>query len=343
LPEIVSVERPKQIKTAVALLARQGAVPFGGGTDLLPARSQGLAAPEHLVHLSGCTDLRGIDDRDGILTLGGSVTLAEAEAHLSDAVLPGDRALAATLRAIATPQIRNMATLAGNLCQQNRCWFLRSGMDCYKRGGAGRPCFAVTGDHRYFHAVVDAGRCQSVTPSDLATMLTALGAEILVSGEKGQHSQAVADFYTGPGETTLRRGEIVTALRISAAARSDLAAFGKLSLSSDGFAIVSSAVRLRLDPNGAVQTARIVLGGVASTPWRAELSETDLIGRTSSETNIASAANAWIARAHPLRNNDWKLAAGAGLLKRVLKEALDNGRTAETDKTGSIERSQKGD
>jgi len=332
-PTIASVERPERIEAAVALLARPGAAPLGGGTDLLPARAQGLAAPSHLVHLGGCAELHVIEDGDGMLTIGAAVTLSEAEAHLSGAALPGDRALAATLRAIATPQIRNMATLAGNLCQQNRCWFLRSGMDCFKRGGVGRPCFAVTGDHRYFHAVVDAGRCQSVTPSDLATMLTALDAQIVIRGPKGQHVLSAAAFHTGPGETALRPGEIVSALRISAAARTDRAAFGKLSLSSDGFAIVSAAVRLRLDADGQVQTARIVLGGVAPTPWRAAPSEARLLARVPSETDIAAAADAWITRAHPLRDNEWKLAAGAGLLKRVISEALDNSRTANAAET----------
>lgn len=333
VPSIASVERPEQTETALALLARPGAAPLGGGTDLLPARSQGLAAPEHLVQLAGCNDLRGIEDHDGVLTFGAAVTLADAQAYLSRATLPGDRALAATLDAIATPQIRNMATLAGNLCQQNRCWFLRSGMNCFKRGGVGRPCYAVTGDHRYFHSVVDAGRCQSVTPSDLATMLTALDAEFVIRGPKGQHVLSAAAFHTGPGENALRPGEIVTALRIPAAARSDHAAFGKLSLSSDGFAIVSAAVRLRLDADGQVQTARIVLGGVAPTPWRAASSEERLLARVPLETDIAAAADAWTTRAHPLRDNEWKLAAGAGLLKRVLSQALDNSRTVNAAET----------
>ncbi|SEP16666.1 CO or xanthine dehydrogenase, Mo-binding subunit [Salinihabitans flavidus] len=335
-PAILSIERPEETEAALALLTKPGAAPLGGGTDLLPSRAQGLAAPEHLVHLAGCTDMHGIKDHNGMLIIGAIVTLASAESQLSGSAFPGDRALAATLRAIATPQIRNMATMAGNLCQQNRCSFLRSGMDCFKRGGAGRPCFAVTGDHRYFHAVMDAGRCQSVTPSDLATMLIAMDAEIVLRGPNGQRVLSAAAFHVGPGETALRRNEIVTELRIPAEARTDRAAFGKLSLSSDGFAIVSAAVRLRLDAEGRVRNTRIVLGGVAATPWRSEPSETRLLGRVPSEASLAAAAEAWIARAHPLRDNEWKLAAGAGLLKRVLREALDTIPTAEP-----IERNQK--
>ncbi len=334
LPAIETIERPRSAAAAAtALAARPGSRPVGGGTDLLPARAAGLAAPIALVSLADCVDIKRISEDNGRLMLGASVTLEDARAALEGAVFPGDRALARTIAAIATPQIRMMATLAGNLCQTNRCWFLRSGFDCYKRGGAGRPCYAVLGDHRYFHAIVAAGRCQSVTPSDLGTALCALEAEIEILGAQRSYRVPAASFYTGPGETCLARNEIVTALHIPHRARVRGAGFRKLSQTSDGFAIASAATSIALDSEGRVQTVRIVLGGVAATPWRARRSEASLQGRRPTAEVLDSAAQAWTVDAHPLERNRWKLGAASALVRRAIVDAIrgiNNGQSNPT-------------
>ncbi|MBD9375430.1 molybdopterin-dependent oxidoreductase [Rhizobium sp. ARZ01] len=324
VPAIEAIERPVNAAAAITALAmRAGSRPVAGGTDLLPARAAGLAAPAALVSLAGCSDLKQIAEDDGTLILGAGEKLADVGEVLANANLPGDRAIARTIAAIATPQIRTMATLAGNLCQTNRCWFLRSGFDCYKRGGAGRPCYAVLGDHRYFHAVADAGRCQSVTPSDLASMLCALDAALEVRGPDQTRRVPATSFYTGPGETCLAPNEIVTAIRIPAQARVRGAAFQKLSQTSDGFAIASAAASISLDLDGRVKTARIVLGGVAATPWRAKASETNLVGRQPTPELLNLAAQAWIADTHPLDRNQWKLKAASALVRRALVDAIE--------------------
>ena len=143
---------------------------IGGATDVLVMREQGLASPTTLVDLTSCDDLTTLaTNKSGDLVIGAAVTLAEIARHLGPTQLAGDNALAATIDSIASTQIRETATLAGNLCQANRCWFYRGGFACFKRGGNTCPCYAVTGDHRYYHTIVDAGRCQAITPSDLAT------------------------------------------------------------------------------------------------------------------------------------------------------------------------------
>jgi CO/xanthine dehydrogenase FAD-binding subunit len=317
-----ALERPASVTEALELLATEGAQVVAGGTDLLPARAAGLAGPTRLVSLARCRDLEvvRVDGQD--LEIGAAVTLEDLTSALNGSELPGDRVLARAAAAIATPQVRGAATVAGNLCQHNRCWFLRSGFDCYKKGGAGRPCYAVTGDHRYFHAVVDGGRCQSVTPSDLATVMVALDAEFVLRRSGGQRVVQAEAFFTGPGETCLRRGEIVTSVRVPAAARARPAAWDKLQMTSDGFAIASACASLRTDADGCVRSARVVLGGIAATPWRARDSEAMLQGWRGASIDADRASEAWIHRAHPLPGNSWKLDATAGLLRRVLGEAL---------------------
>ena len=321
---IARVVAPTSAEAAVAALAADPhARPIGGGTDLLVCREQGLAAPTGVVDLAGCDDLLGIDaDGDADLTIGAAATLADIERRLRASTRGGDRAVADTIAAIASAQIRATATLAGNLCQANRCWYYRGGFTCYKRGGATCPCYAVTGDHRYFHAVLDAGRCQAVTPSDLATTLTALDARLEVKEAGGAtRRMPLADLYDGPGETVLGQDRIIASLTVPAAARDRATRFEKLALYEGGFAVVSACVSLARDGAG-IGDCRIVLGGVANTPYRARASERALLGRPVGAAAIAAAARAWARHAHPLPGNGWKVDAACGLLQRVLTEIL---------------------
>ena len=307
---------------AAALAADPGARAVGGGSDLLACREQGLAAPTALVDLAGCGDLLGIgEDGDGGLTIGAAATLADIERRLRDSPRAGDRALADTIATVASAQIRATATLGGNLCQANRCWFYRGGFTCFKRGGATCPCYAVTGDHRYFHAVLDAGRCQAVTPSDLATTLTALDASLEVKEAGATRRLALARLYTGPGETVLGQDRIIASVTVPAAARDRATRFEKFALYEGGFAVVSACVSAARDGAG-IADCRIVLGGVANTPYRALAAERALVGKPANEAAIAAAARAWARQAHPLPGNAWKVDAACGVLQRVLTGVL---------------------
>lgn len=304
---------------ATLLASEASAVPIGGGTDLMATRAADLSHAKILVSLNAIPDLKKVELDSGDLFLGSNVSLAAGARALASSPMPGDRALADVMRKIATPQIREMATIGGNLCQMNRCWFLRSGFDCYKRGGAGRPCYAVLGDHRYFHAVADAGRCQSVTPSDLAVMLCALEAEIEIRGVDGERSVKASAFYVGPGETCLHQGEYVTGIRVSETARARRSTYEKLSLTSDGFAIASAAASAGPDANGH-ESIHFYLGAVAATPWKAKRSEEYV--RENGKADICTASQAWIADCDPLPNNRWKMTAASGLLKRAMEAVL---------------------
>jgi CO/xanthine dehydrogenase FAD-binding subunit len=208
--------------------------------------------------------------------------------------------------------------VGGNLCQAKRCWFYRNGFSCYKRSGATAPCYAVLGDNRYYHAVLGAHRCQAVTPSDLATLLVALDATVLIAGRSGERALPMARLYTGPGETALRPGEIVSAVRIPAAARARVSAFEKLRLWEGDFAVASACASLDVS-DGTVRDARIVLGAIAPTPYRARAVERRLLGRQLDPATIADAAEAWVGAAHPLAGNEWKVDAACGLMRRCLE------------------------
>ncbi len=286
--------------------------PVAGGTDVLPRAARGLAKSPALVSLHCIDELRGIvHNDDGSIRLGAMVTLNQAAADIANRVPVLDE----TIQTIASPQIRNMATLGGNLLQEKRCWFYRNDFDCYKRGGVAQPCYAILGDHRFYHAAMGGHRCQAVTPSDLATTLVALDARVTIRRASGEKvSSSVADLYTGPGETRLSFGDILTEILLPPQARRRTGRFEKLSLWYGDFAIVSVAIT-RLD--GQSPEARVVIGGLAPTPWRSLAAEKAI---NEGGDVVNALANELALVAHPLANNGWKLDATVGLLERALDQ-----------------------
>lgn len=308
---------PDEVDEAVGLLStRRNAAPMGGGVDLLVSRSQGLTAPSVVVDLTRCRSLGGIRRGEDGVEIGSMVTLADLARHPD---VPA--ALRQTAAVIASPQIRNVATIGGNLVQEKRCWFYRNGFECYKRSGPASPCYAVLGDHRFSHAVVDGHRCQAVTPSDLATTLLALDGVVHTQRPDGSRELGIADFYDGPGETVLAADEVVVRVVVPPTAACRSTVFRKLGLTQGGFAVVSVAVSVALDAQGRVESCRVVLGGVAPTPYRARYVEDALLGRELSARTAAAASRLWAQDAHPLRDNAWKLEAGAGLVRQALLAA----------------------
>ncbi|MBM4114136.1 MAG: hypothetical protein FJ253_12330, partial [Phycisphaerae bacterium] len=235
VPPIASVEAPPTLRGALDALARHdgAAAPIGGGTDLLLQRRQGLTAATRLVSLREIEELGAVRADGGGVEFGAGVTLAALARELGERV----PLIAESVGTIASAQVRAVATVGGNLVQQKRCWFFRSGFDCYKRGGVTCPCYAVEGDHRFYHAALGAHRCQAVTPSDLATALMALDASVVIGGALGERAVPIGAFYRGPGETVLAEGEIVTRVRIAADAAARAAAFEKLGLWQGDFAV----------------------------------------------------------------------------------------------------------
>jgi CO/xanthine dehydrogenase FAD-binding subunit len=210
----VDYARPREVREAIELLARPGARALAGGTDLAGQLDRGLAAPELLVDLQGL-GLGEIRAADGGIEIGGTVSLAE----LVQAPLVAPYTVVTAAASLAASQLlRNVGTVAGNLCQWTRCWYLR-GVEWNCWLGGGEHCYAQLGDHRK-HGL-QPGECISAHPSDLAPALAACGARVIVAGEDGTRDLDLLDLYRRPTQEnrsllTLGRGEIVLAVRLPA-------------------------------------------------------------------------------------------------------------------------------
>ena len=340
VPPIESIKQPASPEEAAAACSDGHADTryIGGGTDLLVARQQRLATPVRLVDTTSINGLRQMDETpDGNLRVGAAVTLEDLRRRLAEpGFLPGDTMMAELLDELATSQIRELATVGGNLLQDKRCAFYRNGFGCYKRNGWTAPCYAVLGDHRFHHAVLGAHRCQAVTPSDLATGLLALDAvaHSLPPNSGPARRRTIDQLYSGPGEPDLTAGELLTMVEVPAAARARPAAFEKLRLYAGDFAVCSVAVSLEIAGDGiTIADAKVSLGAVAPTPYRAERSEKRLAGiRLDDQAGLKEASWAWIYDTNPLPNNVWKVEATCGLLLRALSRAagaVSGARSAE--------------
>lgn len=313
---IEAIARPTDTSQVGRELSARGAQVIAGGTDLLPARRQGVAAPRVLVDISTVTTLGTVQRVGDQVDIPANVRLSDLSAWAAQD--PDLQVIAEVIEQIANPQIREMATVGGNMCQQNRCWFLRNDFMCYKRGGVTCPCYAVQGDHRFYHAAVDGHRCQSVTPSDLATIFTALDATVRIGSRSGHRDVPIRDFYTGPGETVLGASEFVERVLVPAAPGSGKH-YEKLNRSAGDFAMVSVASVVMTADDGRITDARVVLGAVAPTPFRARETERALV--SGGLAGLDTGSEAWTTHAHPLTNNGWKVEAAVGMVDRSVRSA----------------------
>jgi xanthine dehydrogenase YagS FAD-binding subunit len=312
--------RPASAGDAASALAAAGAVPMGGGTDLLVSIEEGFVRADTLV------DLRVLPGADAIETTSAGELRIGAAARVHDVathplVADGYRALAEACAAVGTPALREMGTLGGNLCQRPRCWYLHRGVSCFKSGGD--SCPAEDGENQY-HAILEGGPCHIVHPSDPAVALTALEARVEISGPAGVRVVPIADFYVTPRErldheTILRGGEYVSAVILPADAAGGTQRYTKLmQRGAWDFALVSAAGVKRRD--GGV---RIVLGGVAPRPWRVpESLEEDVSAGKLDEDAVAIIAERALYDARPLSGNGYKVNLAETLIRRTIAELL---------------------
>ena len=296
---------------------------IAGGTDLMGELKEGVVLPDTLVSLARVAGLATIAETSDGLRIGALCTLADIEAD--PRVAASYPALAQAVGSIATPQIRNVGTLGGNLCQRPRCWYYRSPLfDCRKKGGG--ICFAVNGSSKY-HAILGARDCYIVHPSDAALALIAYGAEADISRPEGARRIPVEDLFVGPernilAETVLEPGEIVTHVLVPTPPSSRRSVFLKFrEREAQDFALVSVAASLDVEA-GRIERARIVLGGVAPVPLRARGAELELEGSAVSTADARRAGEAAVEGARPLKDNHFKVALTSALVRRAVTSLL---------------------
>ncbi|MDQ3668335.1 MAG: xanthine dehydrogenase family protein subunit M [Acidobacteriota bacterium] len=324
---------PSTINEAVQLLESapatsdvdEAARPMAGGQDLLTTMKDYTTRPSRVVNLK---NIAGLDRIQGSaksgLTIGALVTLTQLEEH--PVVRAGFPGLAQAAHSIATPQIRNLGTVGGNLCQRPRCWYFRlEEVVCLKKGGS--ECYAAKGENKY-NAILGGGPSYIVHPSDLAPMLVVLGASVSVVGAEGKREIPLDRFFTLPADSNIRRenvlrnDEIITQIQVPASLVAASSAYLKFKeRESMDFALAAVAAAVQMMPNKTVGQARIVLGGVAPIPWRAAAAEQFLLGKTLSTEVLAEVGRLALQGAQPLEKNAYKVPLTQTLVRRALAKA----------------------
>ena len=224
------------------------------------------------------------------------------------------------LAKIATRQIRNVATIAGDLSQEKRCWFFRSGLQCYKSGGISCPCYAVLGDNRH-HSIMGAGRCAAPCVADAAPILTALGASVVIVGLAGKRRVELEQFYRWSGETVVGRKELIAAVEVPIAKSHTTQVFDKFAGWDGDFADASVAMNLEWYGDR-ISMARVSLGGVSPLPQRAAATEKALVGVKMTDNVIRAAAEKAIQGSLPLSDNHHKCNLIVNLTERAIKNCV---------------------
>jgi len=315
------IAEPRTADELAALLneTREPVALMAGGTDLIDELKSGVEKAGLVVDLRKVEGLSGIArEKDG-LRIGAMtrvVELAEDAAVARD--FPSLRQAALSL---ATPQLRNMGTVGGNLCQRPRCWYYRDPqVVCRKKGGFN--CYAFQGRNKY-HALFGGGSCFIVYPSDLAPALTSLGARVTVGTAKGDKVVPLEQFYALPDvnvsrENVLEKGQFLKSVWVPAPKPGQKAAYVKLKERGTwDFALVSAAVA-GVVQGGVFAEIAVVMGGVAPVPWRLKKAEDVLRGKPATEALVRQAADAALADAAPMKENGYK----TDLVRAALKEAV---------------------
>ena len=320
----VDYVRARNVAEALHWRVQPGSAFIAGGTNLLDLMKGGVARPQRLIDI-GRLPLHGITPLDdGGLRIGSATSNSEAANH--PLVRERYPLLSRALLAGASPQLRNMATIGGNLLQRTRCYYFYDPdgwPQCNKRQ-PGSGCAAQGGPNR-IHAILGASdACIATNPSDMNVALAALRAFVRVTGPRGERIIAFDDFHRLPGntpelDTNVADDELITAVDLPAVAFAGHSAYVKVrDRASYAFALVSVAVGLNVK-DGVVRDAGLALGGVAHKPWRIAAAEQALIGHPLSSTTIQAALTPLLAGAQGMGHNDFKIE----LARRAVARALD--------------------
>jgi xanthine dehydrogenase YagS FAD-binding subunit len=317
--------RMSSARSAIDALNKDAASQFiAGGTNLVDLMKRGVEAPEKLIDINNLP-FKSIEEEDGVIRIGAlALNSAVAEHELIIKKLP---LLSQALKAGASPQLRNMATVGGNIMQRTRCtYFYDTTMPCNKRQ-PGSGCGALKGYNR-MHAIFGASEsCIAVHPSDMCVALAALDAVVVVSNNKGERRIPFGDFHRLPGsipekDNNLQRGELITAIEVPVndALSKNVVYLKVRDRSSYAFALVSVAAALDIQGT-IIHEARLAMGGVAHKPWRLAASENFLKGKVTSPENFKQAAEIAMKDARGYGHNNFKLTMAPNVIGEALKNA----------------------
>jgi xanthine dehydrogenase YagS FAD-binding subunit len=317
--------QPARLAEAFALLDRFGkdGWKLAGGNDSLSWFKERVKRPKAVIDLAGIPGLSGVRGSAVGLEIGAMTTLSAIE---RDPLIRAQfRLLAEAAGRVASPQIRNTATIGGNIAQHARCWYLRSGQNCFRAGG--HECFADYPESiNREHALFDAGRCVAVNPSDIAPVLAVLDAQMIVQSAKEERIVGSDAFFVGPhvditSLNCLKPGEILTAIRLPANWANAAFYFEKVADRQVwDFPLVNVAAALVVS-GGIIRRAAIACGAVAATPKRLAAAEQVIIGLPPGDDAAKRAAEAAVQGANPLTYNGYKIPLVANLVMRAVRRA----------------------
>lgn len=317
--------QPTELSGAVDLLRRHGSDAWilSGGMDTFDWLKDRAKRPTVVVDLGGVEELRGVRSQGDGLEIGAMTSLTEV--HRDPEVASRFPLLARAAEKVATPQIRHQGTLGGNVAQDTRCWYYRSGWPCYRAGG--NTCYAnAPSAMNREHAVFEGARCVAVSPSDTAPALVALDARMVVTNHRGSREIPAADFFITPSTditrmTALRPGDLLTAIRIPGTWAGKAFHFEKVAdRQAWDFALASVASTLDMEGD-TVRDARIVVGAVSPRPLRMTAVEDYIRGRTIDDGTLARAGDMAIEGARPLFLNEYKIPLTRNLVRRAIRDA----------------------
>jgi xanthine dehydrogenase YagS FAD-binding subunit len=323
-----ALERPRDLPGALALRAQSGrndvaAEYIAGGTDMVQLLQENVRRPDRLVSLGGLLDKR-IDVSPQGLRLGAGATMAEVAAH--PALAAEFPVIAEALLNSASPQVRNQATMGGNLLQRTRCPYFRdTGYSACNKRIPGSGCSAIRGENRWHAVLGGSDDCIAVHPSDLAVALVALDAVVHIQGSGRERNVALAQFHRLPRSTPhieaeLRPGEVVAAITVPASPVARHSHYLKVrDRASFEFAVVSAAVALEMQDDGRIRQARVAVGGVGTKPWRLPNVEAAMTGSSLQREGLRKAAALAAQGAQGRGHNDFKIE----LMQRAIVRAAE--------------------
>jgi xanthine dehydrogenase YagS FAD-binding subunit len=315
--ELARAMSPSQARDLAA--AKAGSAYKAGGIDLVDHLKEHLVEPPRVVDLKTIPGLDRITaEADGSLRIGTLATLAKVATH--EGVRRTHPALARACGEAASPQVRNVATIGGNVLQRPRCWYYRlESYKCVKKGGD--VCFAVAGENRY-HVLFGGGPAFPPHPSNAAVPLVAYGASFVLDGAKGPRTVPAGEFFVLPAkdptrENVLAPGELLLEIRVPAAAGWKSAYYEVRERAAFDWPLVSAAIAIKAE-GGVVRDARVVLGQVATIPWRATAAEKALVGKPLGAQSAEAAGKAAVEGAEPMSDNGYKVDLVTTLVRRTV-------------------------